>query len=81
LRINISLCPVWAYTHFQPAQPTTVGKRAAMWIEDLLLDLEQLDFQLKSIRFFGCKDTTGTARKLYDAVLTAIWKRRHGSSC
>ncbi len=52
--------PCLAYTHFQPAQPTTVGKRAAMWIEDLLLDLEQLDFQLKSIKFFGCKDTTGT---------------------
>jgi adenylosuccinate lyase len=49
-----------AYTHFQPAQPTTVGKRATLWMMDLLLDLEQLDFQLSSIKLLGCKGTTGT---------------------
>ncbi len=52
--------PCLAYTHFQPAQPTTVGKRATLWIQELLLDLEKLDEQLASLRFFGCKGTTGT---------------------
>ncbi len=49
-----------AYTHFQAAQPTTLGKRATLWIQDLLLDLENLDFQLKSLKLLGCKGTTGT---------------------
>ncbi len=64
--------PCLAYTHFQPAQPTTVGKRAAIWIEELLLDLEQLDFQLNSLKFFGCKGTTGTGAsfmELFDGDL------------
>ncbi len=52
--------PCLAYTHFQPAQPTTVGKRATLWIEDLLLDVEQLDFQLANLKLLGCKGTTGT---------------------
>ena len=52
--------PCLAYTHFQPAQPTTVGKRATLWIHDLLLDLEQLDFILGNIKLLGCKGTTGT---------------------
>lgn len=52
--------PCLAYTHFQPAQPTTAGKRAAIWIQDLLLDLEQLDSLLATLKFFGCKGTTGT---------------------
>jgi adenylosuccinate lyase len=52
--------PTLAYTHFQPAQPTTVGKRAALWIQDLLLDLEQLDFVLSGLKLLGCKGTTGT---------------------
>ncbi len=50
-----------AFTHFQPAQPTTVGKRATLWINELLLDLEQLNFVLENLKFFGCKGTTGTA--------------------
>ena len=49
-----------AYTHFQPAQPTTVGKRATLWIQDLLLDLEELDHRIASLRFRGVRGTTGT---------------------
>ncbi|MCL2088672.1 MAG: adenylosuccinate lyase [Oscillospiraceae bacterium] len=52
--------PCLAYTHFQAAQPTTVGKRAALWIQDLLLDLEQLEFVIGSLKLPGCKGTTGT---------------------
>lgn len=52
--------PCLAYTHFQAAQPTTVGKRATLWIQDLLLDLEQLDFTLGNLKLLGCKGTTGT---------------------
>ena len=52
--------PTLAYTHFQAAQPTTVGKRACLWMNDLLFDLEQLDFQLKQLRPLGCRGATGT---------------------
>ena len=52
--------PVLAYTHYQAAQPTTVGKRAAMWAQDLCFDLERLDFELERIPFYGCKGATGT---------------------
>ena len=52
--------PTLAYTHFQAAQPTTVGKRATLWIQDLLMDLESLDFQLSNLKLLGCKGTTGT---------------------
>src|SRR5688572_2918529 len=52
--------PTLAYTHFQPAQPTTVGKRATLWIQDLLLDLEEIDFRLATLRFRGIRGTTGT---------------------
>lgn len=52
--------PTLGYTHFQPAQPTTVGKRATLWIYDLILDLEQLEFARNSLRLLGCKGTTGT---------------------
>jgi len=52
--------PCLAYTHFQPAQPTTVGKRATLWIQDLLFDLEQLEFTLGNLKLLGCKGTTGT---------------------
>ncbi len=50
-----------AYTHFQAAQPTTVGKRATLWLQDLLFDLENLDHELGELRLLGCKGTTGTA--------------------
>ena len=52
--------PCLAYTHFQPAQPTTVGKRATLWIQDLLIDLEQLEFTIGNLKLLGCKGTTGT---------------------
>ncbi len=52
--------PTLAWTHFQAAQPTTVGKRACLWLRDLLFDLAQLDFQLSQLRLLGCKGTTGT---------------------
>lgn len=50
-----------AYTHFQPAQPTTVGKRSTLWLQDLIMDLENLDFQMSRLKLLGCKGTTGTA--------------------
>ena len=53
--------PTLAFTHFQAAQPTTVGKRACLWLQDLEMDLKQLDFTLSQLRLLGCKGTTGTA--------------------
>ncbi|HBH50558.1 MAG TPA: adenylosuccinate lyase [Planctomycetaceae bacterium] len=52
--------PCLAYTHLQPAQPTTVGKRATLWCYDLVLDLEELEHRLATLRFRGAKGTTGT---------------------
>ena len=52
--------PCLGYTHFQPAQPTTVGKRAALWLNDLTLDLEEIAFCLDTLKPLGCKGTTGT---------------------
>ena len=53
--------PTLAYTHFQAAQPTTVGKRASLWLQDLMMDLEQIDELLPKMKLLGCKGTTGTA--------------------
>lgn len=61
--------PTLAFTHFQPAQPTTVGKRATLWINDLVLDLEELDFVIGSLKMLGSKGTTGTQasfKELFD---------------
>ena len=58
-RAHASL-PTLAYTHLQPAQPTTVGKRATLWIQDLLLDVEELDHRIDTLRFRGVRGTTGT---------------------
>lgn len=52
--------PTIAFTHFQPAQPTTVGKRATLWINDLMLDLADLNYQISQQKLLGCKGTTGT---------------------
>ena len=52
--------PTLAYTHFQPAQPTTVGKRSTLWINDLVMDLQDLDYVLESLKLLGSKGTTGT---------------------
>ncbi len=52
--------PTLGYTHLQPAQPTTVGKRASLWLQDLMLDLEEIDFRLRTLRFRGVRGTTGT---------------------
>ena len=52
--------PTLAFTHFQPAQPTTVGKRASLWLQEFLMDLEDLDYVLSGLRLLGCKGTTGT---------------------
>ncbi len=52
--------PTLAFTHFQPAQPTTVGKRATLWIQDLLMDLEDVRYVLSNMKLLGCKGTTGT---------------------
>lgn len=52
--------PTLAYTHFQPAQPTTVGKRATLWINELMLDLEDVDYVIGTMKLLGSKGTTGT---------------------
>ncbi len=52
--------PTLAFTHFQPAQPTTVGKRAALWMQEFMLDLEDLDYVLSGMKLLGSKGTTGT---------------------
>ena len=52
--------PTLAFTHFQPAQPTTVGKRATLWTQEFLMDLEDLDYVLDSLKLLGSKGTTGT---------------------
>ena len=52
--------PTLAFTHFQPAQPTTVGKRATLWLQELLMDLEDVEYQLSKAKLLGSKGTTGT---------------------
>lgn len=52
--------PTLSFTHFQPAQPTTVGKRATLWIQDLMMDIDYISYVQKSLKLLGCKGTTGT---------------------
>ncbi|MBQ3782133.1 MAG: adenylosuccinate lyase [Lachnospiraceae bacterium] len=61
--------PTLAFTHFQPAQPTTVGKRATLWMMELLMDLEDIDYTIENMKLLGCKGTTGTQasfKELFD---------------
>jgi len=57
---NYKAQPTLAFTHFQPAQPTTVGKRAALWLQEFYLDLEDVDYVLGGMKLLGSKGTTGT---------------------
>lgn len=65
--------PCLGFTHMQPAQPTTVGKRATLWCWDLLLDLEELEHRIETLRFRGAKGTTGT-----QATFLSLFHGDHG---
>ena len=58
--------PTLGFTHFQPAQLVTVGKRATLWLQDLVFDLETIENAIASLKLLGCKGTTGTQASFYD---------------
>ncbi|MCR5099795.1 MAG: adenylosuccinate lyase [Butyrivibrio sp.] len=69
--------PTLGFTHFQPAQPTSVGKRACLWLQDFTIDLEELDFVLDNMKLLGSKGTTGTQAsflELFDGDLDKVDK-------
>ena len=69
--------PTLGFTHFQPAQLTTVGKRATLWLQSLLLDFEELEFFLETLRFRGVKGTTGTAASFLELFNGDYFKVKH----
>ena len=69
--------PTLAYTHFQPAQPTTVGKRACLWMQNFIMDMAQLEFENNELRFLGVKGATGTQDsflKLFEGDIAKVTK-------
>ena len=58
--------PTIAFTHFQPAQPTTVGKRATLWLHDFYMDLQDIDYMISQLKLLGSKGTTGTQASFYE---------------
>lgn len=69
--------PTLAFTHYQPAQPTTVGKRATLWLQDFMMDLEDLDYVKGSLKLLGSKGTTGTQAsflELFDGDMEKVKK-------
>lgn len=83
--------PTLAFTHFQPAQPTTVGKRASLWMQEFYMDLEDLDYVLSTMKLLGSKGTTGTQasflelfdgdQKIIDKIDPMIAEKMGFSSC
>jgi len=67
--------PTLGYTHYQPAQLVTVGKRASLWLQDFVSDLDEIDFALKNVKFLGCRGTTGSQasfKELFNGDMTKI---------
>ena len=58
--------PALGYTHYQPAQLVTVGKRASLWMQDFVTDMEEIDFVINGMKFLGCRGTTGTEASFVD---------------
>ena len=58
--------PTLGYTHYQPAQLVTVGKRACLWLQDFVSDLNEIDFAIENVKFLGCRGTTGTEASFMD---------------
>ena len=68
--------PTLAFTHFQPAQPTTVGKRATLWMQEFLMDLEDVEYQLSKAKLLGSKGTTGTQASFLELFDGNEWPQR-----
>ena len=73
--------PTLAFTHFQPAQPTTVGKRATLWMQELLLDLADLEYMIGQQKLLGCKGTTGTQASFLELFEGKIAEKMGFAAC